>query len=249
MLSDLKIAVLTDVHGNGYAAEAVARAIWAEQPDLIVNLGDQWWGQANPRLAVDVQPALGAVEVRGNNDERLTAPAEELTVQQRELRGWLVTQLPPHGLQRLAQLPVDVLIADGAVLATHGTPGNPWDSLLLSWDGQTFSARSEQAVVSRLGPSGSLPLILTGHLHHKVQQRSGTSLRVMVGPVAYPNDGDPYARWALAQRQGGKWSVNFRRVRYDWHEAARWTRLHGVQPDEGELHLRPLNRPWIPVRE
>lgn len=51
---DLRIAVLSDVHGNAFAAEAVLQDIKRRSPDLTVNLGDQVWGQADPLRALEL---------------------------------------------------------------------------------------------------------------------------------------------------------------------------------------------------
>lgn len=100
---DIRIAVLTDVHGNAFAAEAVSAEILRSGPDIVLNLGDQLWGQADPVGALHWQSSLKAVEVRGNNDERLTDT--ELSGSRRHIQAWLRGRLPEGELQRLAALP------------------------------------------------------------------------------------------------------------------------------------------------
>ena len=117
MTSTGRVAVLTDVHGNAFALEAVLNDIRQHSPDLIVNLGDQVWGQADPLRALELQRSLGAVEVRGNNDERLVMPAEALDPALRPLQTWLAQQLPREELERLATLPTTASLADGALVA------------------------------------------------------------------------------------------------------------------------------------
>ncbi len=211
-----------------------------------MNLGDQVWGQADPGTALDLQRALGALEVRGNNDERLTFPGEKLSPAHRELQDWLAGQLPDHERQRLAALPLSVTFADGAVLAAHGTPTSPWDSLLLSWDGETFAHRPDTDVLERLHLSESVEVVLVGHMHREVTRQVGGRLLVNVGPVAYQNDGDPRARWALLTRRQGVWAVQHRRVEYDTQAAAAWMAAnHAPHPEEAELHLRPVTDPVL----
>lgn len=244
MPQDLSVAVLTDVHGNAFAIQAVVLDIEAERPDLTVNLGDQVWGQADPMTALEVQRSLGALEVRGNNDERLTLPGEQLSSAHRKLQNWLARQLPAHERQRLATLPLTVTLADGAVLAAHGTPTSAWDSLLLSWDGQTFAHRPEADVLERLNLPEAVEVVLVGHMHRESTRHVGGRLLVNVGPVAYQNDGDPRARWALLTRRRGVWTVQHHRVEYDTRAAARWMAAnHAPHLEETELHLRPVTDP------
>lgn len=87
--------------------------------------------------AAKIQKSFEAVEVRGNTDERLT------------------------------NLPTNALLADGAILATHGTPGSPWNSLLWRWDGESFIHRSEQEIASRLAEYSEPQVILVRHMHRE----------------------------------------------------------------------------------
>jgi len=243
--NDISIAFLSDIHGNGFAVEAIATDIRNMQPDVVVNLGDQLWGQANPAHALSIQRDLKALEVRGNNDERLIAPDEQLTSSQRELRDWLATHIPLQERTRLAQLPTDLWLADTDVLVTHGTPGNPWDSLQLSLDSTGFHIRPEQDTLAWLEGWGVPQVVAVGHMHHAYHRNIGPVLCVNVGPGAYQNDGNPQARWCLAQRVRGRWTLEHRRIQYNWDAAVKWTAEHGIHPTEGALHGRPPLRPIV----
>ncbi|GMA14016.1 metallophosphoesterase [Deinococcus metallilatus] len=231
MPSDLSIAILTDAHGNAFALEAVIQDIRHHSPDVIVNLGDQVWGQADPVGALMLQRALGAVEVRGNNDERLVTPAAELHPQLARLQAWLAEQLPRAELERIATLPTTASLVHGAVLAAHGTPATPWDSLLLSWDGSGYVRRPEHEIRERLNVAAATEVVLVGHMHREDVRSVDGCLLVSVGPVSSQGDGDPRARWALLTRRGGRWQMEARRVEYDWDAAASWEREHGPLED------------------
>ncbi len=68
MPSRFTAAVISDSHANSFALEAVLADIRASAPDVIINLGDQVWGQVDPLAAYEMQEQLNAVEVRGNNE-------------------------------------------------------------------------------------------------------------------------------------------------------------------------------------
>ena len=54
----LRLAVLSDVHGNAFALDAVLTDIRAAAPDVILNLGDQIEGTADPARACALQAEL-----------------------------------------------------------------------------------------------------------------------------------------------------------------------------------------------
>lgn len=245
MISTLRLAVLSDVHGNAFALEAVVDDIRQQSPDLIVNLGDQVWGQADPLRALALQRSLGAAEVRGNNDERLVMPAGALEPALRPLQAWLAQQLPPEELARLATLPTTASLADGVVLAAHGTPLTPWDSLLLSWHNGAYVQRSDEELRQRLGPFTEAAVILVGHMHREAVYELDGQLLVSVGPVSSPADGDPRTCWTCLTRRGGTWHAEQRRVKYDWNAALAWERRHG--PVSAVDHACPPCFPWGPA--
>jgi len=245
MRSNLRIAVLSDSHGNGFAMSAIAKDIQRHSPDVIVNLGHQVWGQADPVEALAIQGSLGAVEVRGNNDERLIMPAQDLHPSLAALQAWLADQLPSAELERIATLPTTASLVDGAVLVAHGTPVTPWDSLLLSWDGNGYVRRPAREVRERLltpEVTEGTEVVLVGHMHREDVRVVDGRLLVSVGPVSSQGDGDPRARWALLTQRDGRWEVEARRVEYDWDGAASWERAYGPLRDVVE-HACPPNLP------
>ena len=242
MSSDISIAVITDAHGNGFALEAVTKNIRHAAPDIVVNLGDQLWGQADPVAALAYQQALNAIEVRGNNDERLITLSTPPNPQLARLQEWLAEQLPRSELERIATLPTTVSLVHGAVLATHGTPATPWDSLLIGWDGTSYVRRSEQEIRERLLVPEGTEVVLVGHMHREGVRIIDDCLLVNVGPVSSQGDGDPRARWAHLTRRHGRWQIEAHRVEYDWEAAANWERQYGPLEDAVN-HRRPPNLP------
>ena len=122
----LAIAVISDVHGNAPALERVLTDIRGRVPDIVINLGDQVWGQVDPAGAYEMQAELSAVEVRGNNDARPLLPDARLNSVNVALKRWIKERVPVDALNRLASLPLSASVGDGRVLAAHGTPSSPW---------------------------------------------------------------------------------------------------------------------------
>ncbi|WP_034386945.1 metallophosphoesterase [Deinococcus sp. YIM 77859] len=238
----MRVAVISDVHGNAFALEAVLRDLWAAAPDLTVNLGDQVEGAADPARAAALQRDLaqgGALEVRGNNEEKLW-PGGRRSPLAREYGRWLETQLEAGALARLAALPLTVRALSGALLACHGTPQSAWDSLLWVWEptgeGQGFyRARDPRELCALVEPLGA-EVVVCGHTHRPGATRVGDTLVVNAGAVSDQVDGDPRARWTLLERRAGRWTVDFRAVPYDIEAAVHWSQTQSPF-GEGEAAL------------
>lgn len=231
MLSELCLAVITDVHGNACALEAVLREVRQASPDLTLNLGDQVEGSADPARACAMQAALGAVEVRGNNEEKLW-PAGRRGALAQQFGDWLGTQLGAAELKRLSALPLSARAAHGAVLACHGTPTSAWEMLLWQWQFQDaatgegfYRARDPRELLNMVRPLEA-EVIVVGHTHRPGATLVGDTLVVNAGAVSDQVDGDPRARWTLLRRRGGHWSAEFRAVAYDVEAAVAWSRRH-----------------------
>lgn len=234
------MAVISDVHGNAYALEAVLAEVRAASPDLTVNLGDQVEGAADPARAYALQAALGAAEVRGNNEEKLW-PGGRRSPVSRDFGAWLGTQVGTAALERLAALPLT--LRAGGLFVCHGSPTSAWEHLLWVWDhgrpGEAgfYRSRDPRELRALVEPLGT-EVVLCGHTHRPGATRVGDTLVVNVGSVSDQADGDPRARWTLLERRGGHWTTEFRAVAYDVEAAVAWGRANSPF---GE-YLEPLLR-------
>jgi predicted phosphodiesterase len=225
----MRAAVISDVHGNAFALEAVLRELRAAAPDLVVNLGDQVEGSADPARAEALQADLGALEVRGNNEEKLW-PGGRRSPIARKYGDWLAAQVDAADLARLAALPLTARALDGTLFACHGTPTSAWDSLLWNWQpdgtgGGFYRAREPRELCALVDPLLA-QVVVCGHTHRPGATRVGDTLVVNAGAVSDQVDGDPRARWTLLTRGPGGWAAEFRAVAYDIGAAVRWSDTH-----------------------
>ncbi|MDL2345703.1 metallophosphoesterase family protein [Deinococcus sp. MIMF12] len=217
----MRLAILTDVHGNRFALEAVLEDIHAVTPDAVYNLGDTVWGMADPAGAWALQREHAPPTVRGNTDEFLRADPAELEAGTRAYREVLEGQLG-GAPSELAVLPLTAVVGEGEVLLAHGSPADAWEALFALPEGERL-ARVREWPEARV--------VVVGHTHTEqiVSQRGVTF--VNAGAVSRQKDGDPVARWVLLERRAGVWNVTFRRVPYDTEAAAQWATDHA--PDGG----------------
>ncbi|HEU4742598.1 MAG TPA: metallophosphoesterase family protein [Meiothermus sp.] len=232
----MRIAIFSDVHGNRFALEAVLEDLHSTRPDVLVNLGDQVWGAADPLGAWRLQQSLGAVTVRGNTDEFLSKSPAELG-QAASLADWLKAQLEPHTPQRLMSLPVTAEVADGEVVVAHGSLQSPSEALfLVGPPSQSRPAPDEMLAQARAFPRARV--VVVGHTHREMLLSMSGVTFVNAGPVSRQFDGLPLARWVLLEKRGSGWTVSFRRVEYDVEAAARWALEHAPIGETEAAHLR-----------
>ena len=233
----MRVAAVSDIHGNLSALDAVLDDIGRRGADVIVNLGDLLSGPLLPRETADRLMALELPTIQGNHERQLLAPdveamgasdryaAESVTAAQRE---WL------------AALP-QTLWAGGAFLC-HATPTSDVECFLEDiCEGELVPAPLAR-IVERVKPCVA-PLILCGHTHSpRVAYLPGGQVIVNPGSVgiqAYfghhpiPHTvelGSPHARYALVEQRAGGWVAELIAVPYDWESMAQLAEQRD-QPD------------------
>ena len=114
----MKIAAISDIHGNLAALEAVLADIQRHAPDLIVNLGDSLSGPLFPAECADLLLSRNILAVRGNHERQLlTLPVKDMGESDR----YAASCLRLDHLKWIEKTP-ETLLIDNEILLTHGTP-------------------------------------------------------------------------------------------------------------------------------
>ena len=234
----MRIAALSDIHGNLAALNAVLEDIQTQAVDLIVNLGDIASGPLQPRETVDVLMALNLPTIRGNHERQVLEgePARMGPSDQ-----YAFGQLRADQLAWFASLPAQRAIEDD-VLLVHGSAESDLTYFLETITEYGCRAATHDEVLSR-STGADAQLVLCGHTHVP-RAMTLTDGRLIVNPgsvglQAYHDDHpiphqiemhSPHARYAIVTQQAGAWAVAFRAVEYAWDEAAAVAEAHG-RPD------------------
>src|SRR5262245_29160 len=72
----MRVALLSDIHGNRWALDAVLDHLAGQRVDAIWNLGDILSGPLKPAATADLLIPLGLPTIRGNHERQLLACAE-----------------------------------------------------------------------------------------------------------------------------------------------------------------------------
>lgn len=229
----MRIALVSDIHGNLPALEAVAAEIAATGADAVLNLGDIVSGPLWPQETARRLIALGWPAIAGNHERQLLAGAPGMGASDASA----AARLGPDERAWLAALPASLDAAGGALRAVHGTPASDLQYLLETTvpGGAQPGIRLAHAdeIAARLGPlPAAVEVLVCGHSHVPRVAAHGTVLLVNPGSVGLPafdddhghphvvENGSPHARWALLERDAaGRWRAALRHTPYD-HEAA-----------------------------
>jgi putative phosphoesterase len=231
----MKIAAISDIHGNLAALKAVLADIKGHAPDLIVNLGDSLSGPLFPAECADYLLSLDIPTIRGNHERQLlTLPIDEMGESDR----YAMSCLETHHLRWIEHTPTTLLI-EREIQLVHGTPRSDLGYFLETVEPQGVREANPLEVHDR-AHGVSAPLILCGHTHIPRSVSLGDGRLAVnpgsVGLPAYEDDrplphkmqtGSPHARYALVEKRNGSWSAELNSVIYDWENAAKLAESRG----------------------
>jgi predicted phosphodiesterase len=210
----MRIAVVSDIHGNLTAFEAVLADLGETSPDLILHGGDLAGAGSSPAQIVDRIRALGWQGVLGNADQMLFAPEslsefasqssapQSLWTAIAEEAAWTRASLGEERLQWLRDLP-RLQILDRLALV-HASPATTWRA-----PAHTAPDAELDSIYSPL----ARPVVVYGHIHVPFIRHISRSEMIVAntGGVSLSYDGDPRAAYLLLDES----EPTIRRVEYD----------------------------------
>jgi predicted phosphodiesterase len=232
----VKIAVVSDIHGNWHALEAVLADVDNESVDEVWCLGDLVGYGPQPNRCVDAVRERSSFSLIGNHDLAAIGrvPLEDFSHDAAVSAEWTATELEDGARSYLETLEPQGERADAQLY--HGSPRNPvWEYIL---DEPAVRAALEQTTAR---------FVLVGHSHIPIAlqlcngnlagglARGGSDLEVQEGrwllnpgSVGQPRDGDPRAAYLLVDTEAGH--AHFRRIPYEIAQTQAEIREQGL-PD------------------
>ena len=228
----MRYLILSDIHANIDALDAVLEATPADAYDRVVVLGDLVGYGAEPCAAIDRVRGLNPLAViRGNHDKAACGieDGSSFNYVARLAAQWTFEALSPEHREYLRALPQGPMTIDETIEICHGAP----------FDEDHYIFDAEDA--SRALETATRPLCLFGHTHLPVVFRRnpalfdgfmpegredltldiapGLNYLVNVGSVGQPRDGDPRAAFGIYDSNGP--SLLLRRIEYPVQAAQR----------------------------
>lgn len=229
-----RVAVLSDVHGNAVALEAVLEEVASARVELIVFGGDLSWGPL-PRATIDLVRDLGQARfVRGNAERALLELAGGLAHEPTERERWMLgahTSDDIAFVRRFVPQLVVQIAGLGATRFAHGSPRS---------DEECVTPRTPAERVTAFSEGAAERVLVSAHIHVQFDREIGGIRSLNPGSVGLPYEGSPGARWALLGPD-----VEHRTTVYDVERAVR---LYGETDDPRRaLMIEILTEP--PTRE
>ena len=234
----MRIAIVSDIHGNLPALEAVVEDIGRRGADAIVNLGDSLSGPLMPLETAQFLMAQDWVHLAGNHERQLlTLPPDKRGASD----AFAHARLGAKEFEWMASLGHSLRFSP-EVLLCHGTPASDLEYFLETVEPTEFRPATQAEIDARLGEVDA-ELIACGHTHvPRVAHASGGQLIVNPGSVGLPayddihpyphavETGSPKARYAIVERREDGWTSRLVAVPYD-HMAMAALALAHERPD------------------
>ena len=241
----MNIAIVSDIHGNLTALEAVLAGIRHVSPDLVLHGGDLSDSGSSPTEIVDLICDLGWPGVMGNTDEMLVNPSalDEFISQSsappalwtaiRQIAAATRSALGEERLAWMRGLP-RTKIFDGLALV-HAIPDSCW---------RAPAANATDEELETIYASLAQPVVVFGHTHlPAVRRLPGTpNLLINSGSIGLPYDGNPRASY-LVLRDG---IPEIRRVEYDLSRELKALATCGLPGAEWTAQMLRTSRPQMP---
>jgi len=234
----VRLALFADIHANQQAFAACLEAARARGAERMICLGDIIGYGADPESTVETVMDLvdrGAMAVRGNHDNAIGTPSENMNAEAQAAIEWTRGRLSAGQRRFLAELPLTR--QDDERLYVHSDASHParWRYV----QGTPEAARSLEATEAHI--------TFCGHIHKPalysmssaakmtsfvpaagvpVQLLGGRRWLAVIGSVGQPRDGNPAAAFAMFDTASRE--ITYCRVPYDFETAANRIRANGL---------------------
>ncbi len=220
----MRYAILSDIHSNLEALEAVLKEADTLGADSILCLGDIVGYNANPNECVEIIRRHGITAIMGNHDSRvagLEEPTDFNPIAQ-EAIFWTRKTIKDTHREFLSTLPHHHIEEEAGFMCVHGWIDSP--------DSYIFSELEAEYNFRLMEVEALPPLVFFGHTHVRVaytkkevfigstlsnplELEEDTLYLVNPGSVGQPRDGDPRSSFLIYDTS--KAQVSFHRVSYD----------------------------------
>jgi putative phosphoesterase len=214
----MKIAFISDIHGNARALDQVLADIKQKQVDKIFVMGDLCYRGPEPKRSLELVRALNVEVIKGNADEWVVRGVNKGEVADQALdlmnreREWIVSRLDASDMDYLASLPLEINAeVEGVTFHLfHATPDSLFDIVPPGADDET--------VQTKLMSSKDAQIYVYGHIHKPYVRYLKGKIVINTGSVGLPFDGLAMSSYAIVEITEGAVRTSIERVRYEVEE-------------------------------
>lgn len=221
----MRIAIISDIHGNQIALEAVLADL-SRQPaiDQIVIAGDLCLNGPCPREVLSTLQQLNVPVIQGNVDNDLVTHNGKKGPKKQAVIEWTRERIGQANLDYLAALPFSYLVKNEAgsdLLVVHANPINQEDALF-----PTTPDNKLEDLLGKLPPN--IGALAFGHYHVAYQRRWRNMILVDSGSCGLPRDGDIRAAYAILTWNDTQWEAEHKRIKYDQKSVIKQLKQCGI---------------------
>lgn len=215
----MKLAFISDIHGNALALDAVLNDIKAKNVDKVYVLGDICYRGPEPQRALDLIRSLDCDVIKGNADvwvvrgvQQGEVPDHVLELMNKE-RDWIVSQLSDESIDYLRELPTQLnLEVEGIrIHAFHATPDSLFEVVSPSV--------SDETILEKLVTTEA-DLFIYAHIHKPYIRFINGKCIMNIGSVGLPFDALNKAAYSIVEITEGTIQTSNVRVSYDVQKVA-----------------------------
>ncbi len=249
----MRLAVISDIHNNLAALEAVLADLRIVSPDSVVIAGDFLNRGPQPREVLELVRSLGWPMLRGNHEDYVLAQCchyeddDPLANPIWQPARWTAQQIGKCA-DDIAALPIATTVVgpqDSRVLVAHGRPNVNNDGV--------FGRTTDDELRLMLEPQPPA-IFICAHTHVPLVRHIDSTLVMNVGAVGLPFNGDPRAQYGIATWRDGEWHAELRAVEYSRQHTIQAFSTNGFFEGGGPLSrvilrevetARPHLGPWV----
>ncbi len=224
----MKIAIISDIHGNYWALAKVLKDIERNKPDIILNLGDSLYGPLKPKQTYDLIKSYNIISISGNQDRNIVENHAKVDVH--HTLKYVVHDINDEVMAWLTDMPKTKNVSDD-VFICHGTPAYD-TTYMLEAIKEGFKTVNDNAVIDNYLKDVSQRFVFCGHSHtHRIVQ---TLKHIVVNPgsVGLPAYDDehpiyhktesfnPFTQYCIVEIHGEEFSINQINLPYEHEKAA-----------------------------
>lgn len=233
-----KIAVISDIHGNSLALQAVLEDLEKQHVDTVLNLGDSLYGPLNPEETFNLIAEHAMISISGNQD-RFILENEKKPAELNSALAFVLSSLPEEAFDWLKTLEFNKTWRN--MYLCHGNFEQDDAPLIEKFENGEVVQKSHKELESET-EIVKQDIILCGHTHVPKVLKLSSSGKIIINPgsvglAAYDDEtpfyhmmesGSPLAKYVVIERDGKQVvSITQRHIRYDHERAVKQAEKNG----------------------
>ncbi|SET42827.1 phosphoesterase, MJ0936 family [Natronincola peptidivorans] len=225
----IKLAVVSDIHGNRWALESVLKDIKSRGISNIINLGDSIYGPLDPAGTAEMLIKENIISISGNQDRNIIESLNKIDMH--PTMNYVINSINSQTIEWLKSLNRTHILFD-KFFSCHGKPKEDNQYLIESITEQGYFIKSPKELTDELYDI-SQEIILCGHSHiARIVHLENNKTVINPGSVGLPayedefpyyhimESGSPHARYCIISKEDLEFKIENIALAYDWNTAA-----------------------------